>query len=161
MSASYDSRKYVLRDLQGNEIPATFRVTTAEVSYADPEEGLPESDQKVMTVNKTTGEMILNFPAPLQKNNIIIEVTPIDASISVFFRIVPILCITNTYENDLLNSWSGETIVDKENNYIMSSLVGAGEKDKSTNTFSGVLMGKVGSKNNSGTFGLYGYNKGT
>ena len=32
MSASYDSRKYVLRDLQGNEIPATFRVTTAEVS---------------------------------------------------------------------------------------------------------------------------------
>jgi hypothetical protein len=116
-----------------------------------------------MNVNETTGEVILNFPAPLQKNNVLIEVriTGGDEQEYYLVRLYPILCITNTYENDLLNSWSGELKINEEENYILSSLVGAGVKHKDDNTFSGVLMGKVGSKNNSGTFGLYGYNKGT
>jgi hypothetical protein len=39
MSASYDSRKYVLRDLQGNEIPATFRTVIADATKASFPEG--------------------------------------------------------------------------------------------------------------------------
>lgn len=67
------------------------------------------------------------------------------------------------YGSALLNNWDGNLKVDNDNNYILSAMMGAGIKN-SDNTFSGVLMGDVGTKledgSLQGTIGLYGYNKG-
>ena len=68
------------------------------------------------------------------------------------------------YDSAVLNQWNGELQIDEDNNYILSSMLGAGIKN-SDNTFSGVLMGDVGRKTSSGSIsnqklGLYGYHEG-
>ena len=74
----------------------------------------------------------------------------------------PILIIQNTYVNDTMNKWGGNTSVDEESNYIFSAMIGAGGKN-TNNEFSGVLMGKVSISNvNAGlpVTGLYGFKDG-
>ena len=75
----------------------------------------------------------------------------------------PILVIKNRFSSPMLNAWDGELTIDKKNGTILSSMVGAGKKNKD-NTFSGVLMGEVASKTdiNTGTVetGLFGFNHG-
>lgn len=76
----------------------------------------------------------------------------------------PILIIKNKYASAMLNAWDGELCIDQENGTIMSTMVGAGIKDKN-NTFTGVLMGDVGAgagfdeRNHSG-IGIYGFHQG-
>jgi hypothetical protein len=62
-----------------------------------------------------------------------------------------------------LNNWNGETIVDTENNRILTNAFAAG-KMNTDNTFSGVVLGEVGTIADNGTknsaTGLYGYSNG-
>ena len=53
----------------------------------------------------------------------------------------PLLITQNKYFSTLLNEWNGALAVDDDNNYILSAMTGAGEKN-SDNTFSGIIMGK-------------------
>jgi hypothetical protein len=41
----------------------------------------------------------------------------------------PLIILQNQYASGLLNNWDGNLIVDNENNYILSSMMGAGSKD--------------------------------
>lgn len=70
----------------------------------------------------------------------------------------PLIILQNQYASGLLNNWDGNLIVDNEDNYILSSMMGAGEKEDD-NTFTGVLMGEVGKVDKSET-GLFGYDHG-
>ena len=72
----------------------------------------------------------------------------------------PLIILQNQYASGLLNNWDGNLIVDNENNYILSSMIGAGSKD-SQNRFSGVLMGEVSKvADNAAETGLFGYHEG-
>jgi hypothetical protein len=75
----------------------------------------------------------------------------------------PIVISQNRYQSNLLNSWDGRFVIDEDENYILSAMMGAGKKD-SSNRFSGVLMGDVGTKSENdgliGKIGLYGYHEG-
>lgn len=54
----------------------------------------------------------------------------------------PIVFTQNHYSAELLNNWDGSLQINNDQNYILSSMIGAGKKN-SDNTFSGVLMGTV------------------
>ena len=73
----------------------------------------------------------------------------------------PLTIEQDRFESNYLNKWDGELVVDKDNNRIMSAMVGAGVKNND-NSFSGVLMGNV--KGKAGVaesgIGLYGFHKG-
>ena len=80
----------------------------------------------------------------------------------------PIIIIQNQHESSLLNEWSGDLVIDEENKYIMSAMLGAGYKNPD-NTFNGVLMGDlaitefIDSSTRSVTsrmVGLYGFHEG-
>ena len=76
----------------------------------------------------------------------------------------PLLFIDQVYESQILNDWNGKQKIDGDKNFILSALLGAGKKDKD-NTFTGVLMGELGTIDDKGSFskastGLYGFNKG-
>ena len=57
---------------------------------------------------------------------------------------VPIIMTLNTYELAALNGWDG-TNVEIGDNHIMTPQIGAGIKDDTTNTFTGMAMGVIGS----------------
>ena len=80
----------------------------------------------------------------------------------------PIIIIQNQHESSLLNEWSGDLVIDEENKYIMSAMLGAGYKNPD-NTYNGVLMGDlaitelIDSSTRSVTsrmVGLYGFHEG-
>lgn len=69
----------------------------------------------------------------------------------------PIIFYINTYGNEQINGWDGQTLqVDKWGNYILSPTLGAGIKHED-NSFTGVVMGVDGAQEK---VGLYGYKKG-
>lgn len=70
----------------------------------------------------------------------------------------PIYVYQDTWESSLLNGWDGNLVIDEENNYILSAMMGAGYKD-SGNRFNGVLMGDL-SRAGYDKVGLYGYHQG-
>lgn len=74
--------------------------------------------------------------------------------------IQPIILMQNVYGSSALNSWNGSLTIDNENNTVFSSIIGAGKKITSNNTFEGVLMGDVGKEDSSAKIGLYGYHNG-
>lgn len=74
----------------------------------------------------------------------------------------PVVFYLNTYGNEAINGWDGVSIkVDNELGYILSPVVGAGQKTTDTNEFTGVLMGTVGYFDGDGVTeetGLFGFN---
>ena len=80
---------------------------------------------------------------------------------------VPIIMTLNTYELGSLNGWDG-TNIDIGEDHIMTPQIGAGIKDDVTNTFTGMVMGVVGSVENENSInnkkvdktGLIGYYNG-
>lgn len=74
--------------------------------------------------------------------------------------IQPILIMQNKYGSTMMNKWDGNLTIDEKNGIILSSMVGAGIKDKN-NTFSGVLMGEVAQayNDNHNGLGLYGFHQ--
>jgi hypothetical protein len=76
----------------------------------------------------------------------------------------PILLIQNRYESPMLNAWDGSFEIDEENGTILSTMIGAGRKNKN-NQFEGVLMGDVGgaagiATGNHTGLGIYGFHEG-
>jgi hypothetical protein len=70
----------------------------------------------------------------------------------------------NRYESPMLNAWAGSFQIDEENGTILSTMVGAGRKNKN-NQFEGVLMGDVGgaagiATGNHTGLGIYGFHEG-
>lgn len=100
----------------------------------------------------------------LQINNSIKTTYPIALKVQIYgigtvWR-QPILIQNDSYQSDILNQWNGNLeIGDKDHNYIMSSIIGAGFKD-AENKFTGVFMGTVGKQFNNAVTGLYGFNAG-
>lgn len=74
--------------------------------------------------------------------------------------IQPIILMQNAYSSSALNKWDGSLTIDDENNTVFSSIIGAGRKISSNNTFEGVLMGDVGKTDSGAKMGLYGYHNG-
>ena len=72
--------------------------------------------------------------------------------------IQPILIMQNAFGNQTINNWDGSLLIDSEGNYILSAMLGAGIKN-SDNSFSGVLLGKIGTLEKNET-GLYGFGHG-
>lgn len=77
----------------------------------------------------------------------------------------PILVIQNKYPSAMVNQWDGKFYTDVENNFLGVAQIAAGKKDKNANTFTGVLIGDFGTKQNADSSisyntGVYGYNKG-
>ena len=75
----------------------------------------------------------------------------------------PILMMQSKYDFALLNDWDGSLTLNEENGTILSTMLGAGRKNKD-NSFSGVLIGDVKSgtgydKTQEAT-GVYGIHKG-
>lgn len=66
----------------------------------------------------------------------------------------PLLIMQNQYSNSMINQWDGSFSIDETNGTILSTMIGAGKKDKH-NRFSGILMGDLDYST-----GLYGYQKG-
>ena len=82
---------------------------------------------------------------------------------------VPIYHHLNLYGHSALNGWNGNSIqLDNTDNngkpIILTPQIGAGEKDKTTNTFTGITMGTVRHYKDDGSAidetGLFGYSKG-
>lgn len=83
--------------------------------------------------------------------------------------IQPILIKCNPYGSQFLNDWDGSMIIDQDENYIMTSMIGAGTKSKVTNaqgkevnTFTGVIMGNLKTKDVGSNFdsGILGFQDG-
>ena len=77
----------------------------------------------------------------------------------------PILTIQNKYPSAMINKWDGKLYTDVENNFLGVAQIAAGRKDKNANTFTGVLIGDFGTKQNADSSisyktGIYGYNEG-
>ena len=78
----------------------------------------------------------------------------------------PLVIIQNRYPSPMLNAWDGSFSIDKKNGTIMSSMLGAGRKNSTNNTFEGVLMGDVEgaagiySDDNKSGLGIYGFSDG-
>jgi hypothetical protein len=71
----------------------------------------------------------------------------------------PIIVSQYKYGSSVLNSWDGSMKLDEENDTILSTMVGAGRKNKD-NKFEGVLMGDVVTVSNDkavNNIGLYGF----
>lgn len=79
---------------------------------------------------------------------------------------IPIIMTLNTYELGALNGWDGTAIeINEDEGYIMTPQIGAGVKDATTNTFTGMVMGAIGNPdadkyNNVSKIGLAGYSAG-
>ena len=72
----------------------------------------------------------------------------------------PILMIQNAYSSAMLNAWDGSLTIDEDKGTIMSTMMGAGYKDKQ-NRYNGVLIGDVKSTADTGAgTGVFGYNEG-
>lgn len=77
----------------------------------------------------------------------------------------PILVLQNKYPSAMINKWDGKFYTDVENNFLGVAQIAAGKKDKNANTFTGVLIGDFGTKQNADSSisyntGVYGYNNG-
>lgn len=74
----------------------------------------------------------------------------------------PLIMTQYKYGSTVLNDWNGQTIVDTENNRILTNAFAAG-KMNTDNTFSGVVLGEVENITDTGKIGktgLYGYSSG-
>lgn len=74
----------------------------------------------------------------------------------------PLNIFLNKYGYSTLNQWDSSFTINEEKNYLLTSMVGAGRKDPSNNTFSGVVMGDLAVADgiSSSKFGLYGFGGG-
>ena len=111
-----------------------------------------------------------NFNGLYMNNNVVGEIftktNNTDTIIATVY--IPIIMTLNTYELASLNGWDG-TSVEVGDDHILTPQVGAGVKDSTTNTFTGMVMGVVGQQaSNKSSFaqkktekvGLIGYSNG-
>ena len=106
-----------------------------------------------------TEEGAINPPSYYDPNNLIMGVITSDE-----VYVQPIIGTLNAFSKAILNAWDGSSIEINEENggYVLASQVGAGIKDISTNTFTGVLMGQLSNRKDSNdqNYGLLGFYQG-
>ena len=78
---------------------------------------------------------------------------------------VPIYMSLNIYGLTALNNWDGNSVeINEDQKYVLAPQIGAGEKNPSDNTFTGILMGKEVTYNENNQeedrIGLLGYHHG-
>lgn len=61
----------------------------------------------------------------------------------------PLLVMCDPYGSQFLNDWDGSMVINETENYIMTSMIGAGTKS-TDNKFTGVIMGNLNKIKNSG-----------
>ena len=74
----------------------------------------------------------------------------------------PLIVEQHKYGSEVLNNWDGQTIIDKDNNRILTNAFAAGYMD-TDNAFNGVILGEVGNidgETPEKKTGLYGYQNG-
>jgi hypothetical protein len=76
----------------------------------------------------------------------------------------PILIMQSKYDFAMLNDWDGTLTLDDKNGTILATMLGAGKKNLSDGTFSGVLIGDIktgtGINNTIAQTGVYGFQNG-
>lgn len=107
---------------------------------------------------KVTTNGILTAPGMfLKENGKQVGVTCTTDGKEVWFQ--PLYIYQDSFSSALLNSWDGSLTIDEKNGTILSTMIGAGKKDK-FNRFNGVLMGDISTAENTKDTGLYGYHEG-
>lgn len=74
----------------------------------------------------------------------------------------PLIIQQYKYGSDVLNNWDGETIIDNENNRILTNAFASGYMNEN-NAFNGVILGEIGNidgQTQNRKTGLYGYKNG-
>lgn len=80
--------------------------------------------------------------------------------LQLFYMNVPIYLMLNRYGNAALNKWDGNSIqIDESEGHILAPQFGAGKKDDTSNTFTGVLMGNF-IKGDTDQTGIMAFDKG-
>lgn len=78
---------------------------------------------------------------------------------------IPIHMFLNVYELASVNGWDGTHVeINEEDDYVLAPQIGAGVKNQETNTFTGLVMGSLSNKTESGysdeKVGLMGFSDG-
>ena len=148
-SPSYDEAPYVLyasNHTAVNAIDYTYSIISPETNK-----------NKCFTINTTEGNLKPLSLLPTQVPKMALQVY--DNKNKWASYIQPILVLKNGYQSKLLNEWNGTLTIDNTNNSIFSALMGAGVKNND-NTFTGVLLGAVGTEISSAKTGIYGMQSG-
>lgn len=116
--------------------------TDEEEGYDEEENGASYSD---IAVNLEGDEDAYGNPLPVVGQRVLVWSQPL-------------LIIQNRYPSAALNAWDGSLLIDEKGNKVMTSMVAAGYKE-SDNSYTGVVMGSVGSEISANT-GVYGFHKG-
>lgn len=148
-SPSYDEAPYVLyasNHTVVNAIDYTYSIISPETNK-----------NKCFTINTTEGNLKPLSLLPTQVPKMALQVY--DNKNKWASYIQPILVLKNGYQSKLLNEWNGTLTIDNTNNSIFSALMGAGVKNND-NTFTGVLLGAVGTEISSAKTGIYGMQSG-
>lgn len=111
------------------------------------------------TINNMSHVSVINdylkFPDSFDAANHVATLELAAAGITIYW---PIVMYMNTFGNEAINTWDGVSInIDNDSHVILAPQIGAGEKDSSTNKFTGVVMGKDSVQQQ---IGLYGYSAG-
>lgn len=126
----------------GEDEDISTDTTDEEESYDEEENGASYSD---IEVNLEGDEDAYGNPLPVVGQRVLVWSQPL-------------LIIQNRYPSAALNAWDGSLLIDEKGNKIMTSMVAAGYKE-SDNSYTGVVMGSVGSEISANT-GVYGFHKG-
>ena len=146
-SPSYDETAYVL--YKSDHTIASKDYTYKIIS--------PENAKRIFSINEKEGNLkplsLLPTKIPKMALQVYDEVNKWASYVQ------PILVLKNGYQSKLLNEWNGTLTIDNTNNSIFSALMGAGVKNND-NTFTGVLLGAVGTEISSAKTGIYGMQSG-
>ena len=127
--------------------------------------------QKPELLNQVYVVPIETFNGLYMNNNIVAKVyvknNNVDTTVATVY--IPIIMTLNTHELASLNGWDG-TSIEIGDDHIMTPQIGAGVKDDTTNTFTGMVMGVLGNtavdnnnhlkSNKVNKIGLMGYSNG-
>ena len=156
---SYDSSIYWLSSDKNTENPYTYSLISnpAAQLYFSLQYEYEYDDENNKVIDYHKGCLKPAYSVPTNPPKMAIKVYDELGKETKYIQ--PLLVLRNGYESKLLNDWDGATIVNLENNYILSSLMGAGVKNDD-NTFTGVLMGAVGTEITTAKTGIYGMAQG-
>lgn len=104
------------------------------------------------TLRTVNGQTVLK-PCQMYIDGLEIPIITVKKNRKVIF-VQPIYIYQDRWSSSLLNSWDEKLTIDETNGIILSTMMGAGYKNR-YNQFYGVLMGKL-----SDTVGLYGFSGG-
>ena len=170
---NYNTDAYALYDNKNNKLAEETDVEW-DIDYVVGSSGNPgsvlkkednDNRKKYMPTLKTEDEKTSLNPLNSYVNNV--DCYPVvicyKKGTSNIKWIQPIAILQNCFESTTLNKWDNKLSINEEDGVILSSMIGAGLKNKN-NSFSGVIMGDVNAKAGFGkgviNTGLYGFHEG-